>query len=117
MSNDNGGGGIGALIVGLGFAGLLMLPVILIQRFGARAMLIVCAAGMTVLAAVQPALLGWVDAERLQCAGARCPADALYALLAILPTWGWWGIVIVGWTLVWLRVKAGLDSSQQPISE
>jgi len=100
MSDNNIGGIFGSLILGVGFALLLMLPVILMGRFWTKIMSFVVAAGMTGLVLLRPSMLEWLSEEQKVCTARACPADALYGLMTALPTWCWWSVVITSWLVV-----------------
>lgn len=106
MSNDNGSGWFGGLILGAGFAGLLLLPIVLMRKFGIGVMSVVSAAGMTLVAAVQPHMLAWLTNEIQYCSGRLCPALTLYGMFDALPALGWWVIALGGWLIVFLRAIA-----------
>lgn len=104
MSEDNRSGIFEGLVLGAGFAGLLMLPVILMRRFGVMVMSFVAATGMTGLVLLRPSMLEWLSEEQNQCQARTCPADVLHGLMTALPTWGFWMVVIGAWVIVLLRV-------------
>lgn len=102
-NNDNGSGLFGGLILGMGFAGILLLPIILMRRFGIEAMGLFSSIAMTGFAIAHPTMVAWVTAEQNLCDSITCPANALLGMLTILPTWGWWLVAIGGWALMALQ--------------
>ena len=59
MSEDNKPGLLAGLLLGAGFTGVFMLPLILIRKLGVSAITLINTIGMTVFAGVQPYLHEW----------------------------------------------------------
>lgn len=110
MSEENRPGLLTGLLLGTGFAGILILPLILMRRFGITVMTLITTVGMSVFAGVQPYVHDWAVAAAAECSGLVCAAEALANLVGALPSWGWWALAMTGWGLVILRYKLGFTS-------
>ena len=100
MDGENQGRGLLGVLVGLGFAGTLLYPILAYRRLGAKRGLFLSALSMTVFAITQPYIEGWSHSEANVCQGVGCQAEALHGLVTLLPTLGWWAVAIAGWGLL-----------------
>ena len=108
MSEDNKPGLLAGLLLGAGFTGVFMLPLILIRKLGVSAITLINTIGMTVFAGVQPYLHEWAFSAAAECSSATCTAQVLAILVGALPTWGWWVVAMMGWGLIMLRYTLNL---------
>lgn len=112
MNDNNGGNGfIGGLILVTGFATLLLLPVILMRKFGVHVMCLFMAIGMTVFAYFQPALINWVSVGLESCS--HCQSDqALLNMLTITTGTGSWIVAAILWVIALSILFFGSPATQ-----
>lgn len=102
--NENGGGLFSGLLVGLGFAMIVMAPFYIARRLGAHVLVGAMAVFATSLALFSDNLVGM--AREVGDCGARCAAEPGAKLILALDAFGWWFFAGVTWVLFALLLLA-----------
>lgn len=106
MMNENDNGSLlGSIVLGVGFAGMLLLPFYIVQRFGGRAVAIVGAIFFTVLAGFSADLVAL--ASEFQNCGYGCAAAPGANLILAIDRFGWWLLAGLAWGNLLLMELAG----------
>lgn len=98
MSDNNGNGLFGGLMLAAGFTTLLMFPVVLMQKFGVHVMSIFFAIVLTIFAYFQPELIHWISVELQACT--HCQSQqALFDMLTAINNTGLWFVAGITWMI------------------
>ena len=105
MSDSNQGGGLlGGLVLGAGFAGMLLLPFYIAARFGAHVVGGACAVMVTTLALFSDALVTWANSA-VDC-GFRCAAAPGAHFILTMNDFGFWKLAALMWVVFFLMALA-----------
>lgn len=105
MSDGNEGGGLlGGLLLGAGFAGMILLPFYIGYRFGAHVLAVLAAGVMTLYALFSPALVEL--ARDTSCTGLTCFSNSAGPLILELDKIGWWWLAGAMWVMAGLMYLA-----------
>lgn len=105
MSDSNQGGGLlGGLVLGAGFAGMLLLPFYLAARFGAHVVGGACAVMVTALALFSDPLVTWANSA-VDC-GFRCAAAPGARLILTMNDFGLWTLAALMWAMFFVMALA-----------
>lgn len=110
MSDDNGGGGLlTGLMLGAGFATIILAPFYIGRRYGIHVLAVIAAVLATLYAIISPWLVAM--AKEVGYCGARCLAQPAAQLILELDKIGWWWIAAGTWLVTGLflvaRAKTG----------
>lgn len=114
MSNDNNGSGLlGGLVLGAGFAGLLLAPFYIAYRFGVHVVTGAAAVVATALALFSAELVAM--APEMQNCGFRCVSAPVGNRILEMDKFGWWTMAGVMCAMFILTVFAAVI--RQPVTE
>lgn len=117
MSGENNGGGLlFGIVLGAGFAGMLLLPFYIAQRLGAHVLVALVALLSTLMAINSDSLLA-MTAEMQRCAGMICFGAPLAELILAFDKFGMWPFALLQWVMFGLMVFAARVGASQPASE
>lgn len=102
--DNNGGSFLGTLLVGMGFAGIVLAPFYIAYRFGAHHVAGAAALMMTILAMNSADLVAM--AAEMQFCGFHCAAAPGAQLIMTLDKLGWWKVTIFMWLMFGILVLA-----------
>lgn len=114
MSDNNQGAGLlGGLLIGAGFAGILLAPFYIAHRFGTHVVAGAAAVMMTTLAVFSDSLVKM--ALDMQDCSYRCLAAPGARIILELDRIGWWPLTIGMWVMFGLMVFA--NAIRPPVVE
>lgn len=113
MSDNNGGGVLGGLLIGLGFAGIVLAPFYIASRYGVHVLAGIAAVFATGYAVLSPELVAM--ANEIGDCGHLCLAAPGAKLILELDKFGWWWLAGVMWLAFALSVLA--QAVRQPHPE
>ncbi len=104
MSEKNGGGTLGGIILGAGLAGILLAPFYIAHRFGVQFVAGVCAVFVSVIALFSQDLVAIAD--EAQYCGRLCLAAPGARFILELDKIGWWWIAGLAWLMFVMSIVA-----------
>lgn len=116
MSNEeNGCGLLGGIVLGAGFAGMILLPFYLAQRLGANVIVGAQALLCTVMAIFSDDLVAM--ATKMQDCGYMCFSAPAAKLILEMDKIGMWTLAAVAWLLLGMMILANSVALSQPAAK